>query len=198
MSEDVQKPITPEIARMCDLLDLAIKRFLKARDEIPSWGGYEAQDEAHIMLLYSLRCIESLIAFACKDLVLLPAAMLIARTILDTGIKLLWMLQPTDLFACEARWLTLMNAEYTYLRKSADLFQQEISQLAKHMHKEAAEIRTFYEDVKAELERRSPKRYKVLKEPPTTREMLRVLGDETSYFLFMCQVSNYHPTGKSP
>jgi hypothetical protein len=79
MSNVVAKPI-PAILEVCNLLDGAIGSFLDARQTIPSLGRWEAEVEVISLFNLVVRDIESIVELAKIDLVLLPAACVLARS----------------------------------------------------------------------------------------------------------------------
>jgi len=78
MNGTVMSP-TLAIQSAAALLDEAIERLIKALASCDDIGRYEADVESSNLLKLVVRHIESVIALASRDLVLLPSAMVVAR-----------------------------------------------------------------------------------------------------------------------
>ena len=78
MSGTVMPP-TPKIQSPATLLDEAIGRLTKAMADCKPIGEYEADVESRNLLSLIIRHVESVIALALRDLIVLPSAIVVAR-----------------------------------------------------------------------------------------------------------------------
>ena len=95
MSTVVFQP-TRGMLKLCDLIDHGIVRFINARSTVPPLNKWEAEVEAMLLLNLAIRNTEAILELARKDLVLLPAANVLARTAFEISVKSAWMVQPED------------------------------------------------------------------------------------------------------
>jgi len=117
MSEETQKPAPPEIRGACDHIDSLLASFLAARRKASFSRRFEAPVEVRCLLNLMLRYAESIITLAREDLVLLPAANVVARSMLEAGYRAMWLLDPVDPFEREARWLATIETAIAHYRK---------------------------------------------------------------------------------
>jgi hypothetical protein len=100
---------------MSILINDGINLFLSARETLPPLGKYESEDEGILLMNIIIRHVESITHLANYDLVLLPSAFILARSILEASTKIKWMLYPKDPMEREARWLVHLKGEEEYL-----------------------------------------------------------------------------------
>src|SRR5437773_2761222 len=72
-------PPTPAIRTATGLLDEAIRQLMQALPGCDALGHYEADIESLNLLRLIIRHVESVIALADRDLLLLPSAIVVAR-----------------------------------------------------------------------------------------------------------------------
>jgi hypothetical protein len=72
-------------ARLRTLLEEAIGRLIRAWAGCRPLGEYEADGEALNLLKLIIRHVESVVALASRDLVLLPSALVVARAACEVG-----------------------------------------------------------------------------------------------------------------
>lgn len=184
-------PPTLAIQSAAKLLDQAVGRLLKALSGCDQIGRYEADVESFNLLRLIIRHVESVVALALRDLVLLPSAMVVARAGYEATIKLLWMAAPDEPFEREVRWLAHLQSEEDYYMKMA-------SHLAKAGYGDAEQkiaetIRHFRNDVTAKL----PPGYAPLKQLPSLYQMLESLGEERKYLPYIIGCQYVHGTHKA-
>jgi hypothetical protein len=117
---NISMPPTPGILRMADLIEQAIGRFLEARGTIPPLGKFESDDEAILLFNLVIRDIEAILTLARTDLVLLPAANVLARAVFEIALKAAWIVQPDDPFDREVRWLAHLAEEERMLKANGE------------------------------------------------------------------------------
>jgi hypothetical protein len=185
MSGTVMPP-TPEIESAGTLLEESIGRLLKTLYASPVSGRYEADVESVNLLKLVIRHVESVVALASRDLVLLPSALAVTRAAFETSVKLLWMATPNDPFQREVNWLVHMKSEEDYYMRVA-------SQLARFGADEAwqeaaGRIKRFRLHVTDAL----PEGYALPKALPNVYEMLASLGEERRYIAYrtLCQYAH--------
>jgi hypothetical protein len=80
------KPPTADLLRVCDCLDTLIGEVVRAKGNLfPHLGEFEAPVEASVLLNLVIRSVEGIIELARVDMVLLPAAITLARSAFDGG-----------------------------------------------------------------------------------------------------------------
>lgn len=184
-TEGTAIPITPEIQKVTTCLENLLVRFddFVGFELKPTPPIYEADRESILMMWLLMRHVESVIALARRDLILLPGAYLSARVAFEIGIKILWMLDPEDPFKREVRWLTHLRTEEDFHRKIAN----EIGQSASNRADLIGSFRTS-------VERKLPPKYQLLKQLPNFREMLISIGEERKYSLYIILSQYIHST----
>jgi hypothetical protein len=190
--ENIVLQPTPEIEKACDLLELFIKRVLDARDTFPPLGEYESCDESLLLLYLIIRNIEAISALAKKDLILLPSAMNITRSVFEMAIKILWILAPQDVFEREVRWLAQLQTEEQYY----DRISQRLGKLGID-NTDIIKIRDEISGFRLGVTKALPQEYKPLSKIPDFAAMLSAINEEQKYmtYIFLSQYS--HGTHKA-
>lgn len=182
-------PPTMEVKHAASMLYQTVPRFSKAlRGGLPI-GKWESETEAYVKMLLVLRHVESLSILARTDLVLLPAAVVIARAAFETATGVLWMLDPEDPFEREVRWLAQLAEEEEYYER---LFKKssELGGPLEDVETRRKVIGKFRTDVEGAL----PDGYETLKRVPNFAQMLGTLGLERQYLLYMDSSQFTHGT----
>ena len=188
MSDAVMPP-TPAIQSAAMHLEEAVGRLMKALAGCDPLGRYEADVECLNLLRLIIRHVESVIELACRDLVLLPSAMVLARAGYETAIKLLWIADPDDPFQREVRWLAhLQSGEDYYMKMAAQ--EAKLGGGGEAKQKVAELIRQFRTNVTAQL----PQGYAPLKKMPNLYQMLESLDEERKYPLYLIGCQFAHST----
>jgi hypothetical protein len=185
--EKIILPPTPEIERVCDLLEQLIHRFLLARRTVPSLGTYESETESLNLMYLIIRNVESITALAKKDLVLLPSAMNLTRTVFEMAMKTLWMLEPKDPFDRELRWLAQLQTEEGYF----DRLSRRMKALGIDNRK-VVEAKSYISDFRIGVTLKFPKPYQPLSNIPDLASMMKAIGEENKYatYIFLSQYSH--------
>lgn len=182
-------PPTPGVQRVANLLETGIERFLDARTTVASMGRYEADDEAHLLIVLLIRHVEGVINLARHDLVLLPPAMAAARAAFETAVRALWMLAPEDPFEREVRWLAGL-AEY---ERYYDNLAKEYDKLGVQSA-DAREFHQMIEDFRLNVQHMLPTEYGLLPGLPNHRQMLAAIGNVDGYAQYIVASNHTHPT----
>jgi hypothetical protein len=98
-------PQTATVKQIADALDHAVHEFLVAAKSTNITGKYESEVEAWKLFTLAMRDVEAVAELARIDLVLLPAASVLARAVFEIAVKACWMVQPDDPFQKEVRLL---------------------------------------------------------------------------------------------
>jgi len=183
----IQVPPTPEILRLTDSIERAIGRFLEARKSIPPLGKYESEDESVLLFNLATRDVEGILALARTDLVLLPAANVLARAVFEIGLKAAWMVRPDDPFDREVRWLAHLAEEERLLKALSEsaakyggnpiVFRQQHDQIR---------------DFRTGVARLLPAGYSELPGSPSIEGMLENLGQKQTYSIYRLLAQYVH------
>lgn len=172
--DEIVLPPPPELRAVADALEGAIGSYVSAFAMLGAGGTWEALDEAGLMLLLMIRNIEGVILLSRRDLVLLPGAMVMARSAFETGVAVRWMLDPDDPYEREMRWLRMCRAHEDYYRRMADRIESLGGDPSRF--RELAELLSqFHIGVAAALPEPHRSKYDHAKPPPVDR-MLADLG----------------------
>jgi hypothetical protein len=174
----VIQPPSSAMHTACDLLDHAVGRFLAAR-ECLQFGRYEADVEASLLFNLVLRHVESVISLARTDLTLLPAAYSVARSAFETATKAAWLVDATDPYVREGRWLAHVAEEERVYERAAERFDSPESKA--RFHARASRLREFRTGVQALM----PKHVPIPKGNPSLEEACRSIGGEHLYSLYI-------------
>lgn len=178
---------TQEILSAADLIDEAVERLIRACSNIGPLGRYEADVECRNLLVLVIRHSEGFTVLARRDLVSLPSAMVICRAAFETAVKILWMLDPDDPFEREARWLAHLDTEVRFQCKIAShLGKSDLSEKTNA----GAILRQFHSSVAQRL----PAGYAVPRQLPNLFEMLKALGEEAKYSVYLVGCQYAHST----
>lgn len=181
-------PITAPVARVCELLDDLVARFIATcRDTLPPLGKYEAEIESLNLFKIAIRNTEGVLALARRDLALLPPALAAARSCFETAVKAAWLVNADDPFDREARWLIHLASEERYLARVADRLEKIGNDVTALRNRESI-IRNFRLAVDAKL----PKNIARLKGTPDFEKMLEALGGENLYSFYLLLSQSTH------
>ncbi|MFT3894076.1 MAG: DUF5677 domain-containing protein [Anaerolineales bacterium] len=180
-------PPTPDIKKACGLLEEFIHQILNARKSSSGSGEYEANVEAENLMYLIIRNIEAVITLAREDLVLLPSAMILTRSVFEMAMKTLWMLAPQDVFNREVRWLAQLQTEEEYYdRVSRQLHKLGLdNSKAVRMRDEVSAFRIAVTNV-------LPPPYTPISKVPNLAELMKDIneGSKYSFYTFLCQYSH--------
>lgn len=161
-----------ELVEACDMVDEAAGLVMQdVFESFESLGTYESDIEARILLASLLRHLEALLECARIDLALLPAANTITRSALELGVKIRWLLHPSDAYAREARFLAHLSDEERMGERCDRIVGQRV--FGEH----SATLRTFREAIEALL----PAGIRPLSRIPNLETMMREIGETRNY-----------------
>lgn len=186
MSHVVLQP-TPEILKLSDVIDQGVVGFINARFTVPQSGKWEAHVEAMLLLNLAIRDIEAILELAQTDLVLLPAANILARAVFEIMVKSAWMVQPDDPYQREVRWLV-------HLEEDARLNEQIATRVGKFggdariFQERGITLRDFVDGVSAKL----PVGYRKPPRNPNVEDMLESIGQKKMYSVYRLLAAYVH------
>jgi hypothetical protein len=98
-------------------LEDATLKVLKAIGKFDNAREYESSTESVTLGWVVVRQVESIAILAKRDLVTIPAALVISRSVLEMTARILWMLRPETHMQRKARWLALLGGEANHLQR---------------------------------------------------------------------------------
>lgn len=185
MSNAVLHP-TPEILKTTDLIDQGIVRFIQARFTV-TLSGRESDVESMLLLNLVIRNMYAILELARRDIVLLPAANVLARAVFEIAIKSAWMVQPDDPYMRELRWLV-------HLEEEARLHEQIVTRVTESggdpsgFQERAAICRGFANGVSGKL----PPGYQKIRRNPDLDSMLKDIGQKKMYTVYRMLAAYVH------
>jgi hypothetical protein len=185
----VLKPPPAVLLHATRLLERAVLQLVDSWASLPPFDTYEADVECWNILKLIGRQVEGVITLAESDLVLLPSAMVLTRSVFEAAAKCMWMLAPEDPFNREVRWLAHLQSEEDFLRKAADLSDRGgPSEDAAKNRSRAEQFRDFRTQFIAKL----PTGYCPLVKLPNMFEMLDSVGEAHKYLIYVwgCQYAH--------
>lgn len=186
--EKIITPPTPEIKRVCVLLQQLIHHFLNP--PVPhDLGEYEFKIESFNLIALIIRDVESITVLGKHDLVLLPSAMNLARSILEKSVKILWMLEPEEPFNREVRWLAQLQTEENYY----DRISRRMNELGID-NQHAINNRDVISEFRIGVTERLPEPYKPLERLPDLSKMMAEVGEADKYPTYMFLSQYMHGT----
>jgi len=183
-------PATESVLDAVQHLDDAVGRFIKMVPQLRNIRRYEAHSECITLGWVLCRHVEGIYELAKTDLVLIPAAHVVARAALETAGKILWMLKPEDVMEREARWLTHLAGEADYYERLA-AFMETQNQPRNDLKVQASQIKDFHAGVAGML----PEGIKP-KAAPKFRELLKDVGKEDAWSFYI-KLSQYSHAGSA-
>jgi hypothetical protein len=160
---------------MAEAIDDMIDQYRTALRSA-EFNQWEAPREGYVLGWLLVRNIQAVIALARQDEIMATAAWSNARVSFELSVRIIWMLQPTDRYEAECRWLAFLKEhEQAELR-----IARESSADAGERSRAAEAIRNFREGITAAL----PNGYRSAK-IPNLREMLRALDSSQMYQLYV-------------
>ena len=98
-------------------IQLLLERLGDCLEEIQGLGKWEAEKKAADFLRLIRRDIEGILCLANQDVRLLPPALIIARSLLETFSNLMWILNETEENKREIRLVRMINSEIEETKK---------------------------------------------------------------------------------
>jgi hypothetical protein len=184
---NIVMPPTPLIFHLADSVENAVGRFLEALRTIAALGKYESDYEAVLLFNLVIQDIEAILTLARTDLVTLPAANVLARSVFEIALKAAWIVQPDDPFEREVRWLAHLGEEERLLKAASESATRNGGNPAIFQQKGAL-IRDFRTGVARAL----PAGYSQLRGNPSVEKMLQDFGQEQTYTLYRLLAQYVH------
>jgi hypothetical protein len=175
------------------LLDQGIASYQSARHKVdPEWSRYDSNTEALTLFNLVIRNVGGVASLAKSDLLFLPPAYAASRSSLETSIKIMWMLKPTNVFEREARYLAHLASEENYYRRNGELIENNGAIVENEDAAEWKKAEQAIKDFRCGIEAMLPPPVKPLKKLPTFRAMLVDLGLEYIYreYIHLSQFSH--------
>ena len=172
---------------MADLIEQAIARFFVALDAIPPLGKFEADIESLLLFNLATSDIDAILTLARTDLLLLPAANILARAAFEIALKAAWIVQPDDPFDREVRWLAYLAEEERMLKAIGEGAAKRGGNPASFEERHR-QIRDFRMGVARAL----PADYSELPGNPGVEQMLENLGQKQTYTLYRVLAQYVH------
>jgi hypothetical protein len=180
-SESIIKPPTLEILRACDSIDEIIQAYLNALAHAKTSRRFEAPVEVYSILKLLIRHSEAITMLARHDLIFAPAAVSIARSILEAGYRASWLLKPVDPFEREARWVLYLETAVEHHSKLAGM--ETLPNKVRERHNEVAtSYKSFASDFRRLLNEND---YTVPKKFPNFRQLMIDQSLPECYHLFV-------------
>ncbi len=126
-----------------------------------------------------IRYLESINELAKQDLVYLPSAMVLSRSVFESAINVLWLMQPNDLFECESRYLSRLRDYENWISGQIKYFNNLNWNTDKY-EEEKKLIIEFRKDIEKLLE---DKGYKT-SNSKNLREILKSVHEERKYLYY--------------
>ena len=120
MSFSSLKP-TPQMESACETIRGLFSRFHKEIGGKPISVRFESNMDAATSIRHLICLTESMICLAKDDVAYVCSANLVARSILETACKTLWILQPVDPFDREWRWSIYLDTASAHYERLSDL-----------------------------------------------------------------------------
>lgn len=184
MNQIIAPPV-PAVLEIAELLEAGIKRFLLARDQLPELGKFESDIEALNLFNLVIRNIEALATLARTDLVLYPAAQVLARAIFEISVKTMWLVRSDDFMEREVRWLAHIKEEERAIERLAKISKRDGRA---SFQRRLRAIREFRTGVTGKL----PAGYKELAGNPSMEQMLQDLGQQHLYGMYIMLAQFVH------
>jgi hypothetical protein len=179
---------TKELRRVIELAEEGIFEFRLRQFAVydhSDLGYFEAPLHCFLLLKLQARQIESLCRLAKSDLAFLPAALTISRSCFEAAVKCLWIMNGASRMDSEARWLAEFRSEEVFLSKRADLLAS-LGADTRSEREQVALMREFSMGVASRI----PSEIRVPERIPDLRSMLRELGEERKYLIYL-KLSQY-------
>jgi hypothetical protein len=134
-----------------------------------------------------MRNVEAAVALAERDLVMLPAAMVVVRAVVEISFKLRWMMNPTDPFEREVRWLAHLETEELYYKRLAEKCEQLEADATG-----LADVQKSVHDYRIGILNVLPKDYQPISKLPHLERMMIDLHDGGKYAVYcsLCQFTH--------
>lgn len=121
---------SPDIQKIVELIQEIVNRFRVSHSQLYRSEQLESDISIDNYLKLLIRHIEGILYFGSKDILLLPPALSLARTVIEICANTLWLLNPEDPWEREIRLIALLKAEikgYKDYIKNLQDYNEDIS-----------------------------------------------------------------------
>jgi hypothetical protein len=180
MSFSTLRP-TKEIQTSCDAIQDLFARFHEEVGGTPTSRRFEFNTDAAISIRHIICLAESIICLAKSDLAYVVSANQIARALMETCCKTLWILKPNDPFEREWRWTLYLDTASDHFERLADLkYLSEEHRLGFKSQRSAYSTfaRQIRELLKQENAGADEKRY------PSINQMVKQIDNPELYYFY--------------
>jgi len=167
-----------EILRITSIVDKGIADFLDKANEV-SIGEFESIVEGRIIINLCIRYLESINELAKIDLVYLPSAMVLSRSLFESAINVLWLLYPSDIFECESRYIGRLKSYEDWITKQIK-FKKSQNWLFDNLDNHLKEISSFRDSIQKLLVKKG---YEI-PAIPALRSILKSVNEERKYLYY--------------
>jgi Family of unknown function (DUF5677) len=189
MSFSPMKP-TKKILLSCDAIYGLVDHFHRENGSTPVNRRFEANMDAANSIRHLINLISSMVSLARQDVAYVASANLIARAIIETSCKTLWILNPLDPFEREWRWTLYLDTAIDHYERLSDMkylpensratFKRQRSSYAKF----SCELKNLIKDEGPDTS---------LQKYPSMNQMVRQL-DKPEFYYFYSLLSAYTHT----
>ncbi len=167
-----------EILNICKLIDEGISTFINTTNTLII-GRYESVVESKLILNLCIRHLESINELAKKDLVFLPSAMTLSRSVFESAVNVLWMMFPKDIYECETRYISHLKEYEDWLVGQIKFFNSLKWNADKYVNEKDI-ISEFRKAIEKLLNEKGYKIYPKQK----IREILKSINEERKYLYY--------------
>ncbi|HEY9748053.1 MAG TPA: DUF5677 domain-containing protein [Allocoleopsis sp.] len=186
---------TPEIQKVLKLIEELLSRLQSESSKIQFSGQYQSDITIANFLKLLTRNVESILCLAWHDLFLLPSALVLSRSVLETAANTLWLMQPEDVFDREMRLVALLSDEEkqreTYINNLITL-KVENSEI-----EEAKSQKQDIQEYRDSIVSRIPNNYAEIKKPQRIESLLDSLNLKNIYPTYRILCSPTHANHSS-
>lgn len=168
-----------ELERAATLLQQMLIAYVSACNQ-PSvdFRGLHSHKTSFLLMVSVIRHIEAVTQLAKQDTYMLKPATSAARSAFESSLYVLWMLAPEETSQREQRWLRYMRGVDDYYDRTSKLYKQ-FGEATDKLLAEQAQLQALIGHIMYEY------RFGKLKELPDIRGMLKSIGEERKYILYV-------------
>jgi Family of unknown function (DUF5677) len=187
LAEDFFQPSQEMIVVLEEIQGL-LDRLGECLDDVQSWEQYESDITAENLLRILRRDVEGILCLANRDILLLPPALVIARSIIETFANLLWLIQPEDGEERESRLLACLTQE----RKTTVTYMNELQgkEDISWIENDLVVLDNYYDHISKKVEID----YSNVAKPSKFDKLLKEINKESLYFQYRKLSQSTHST----
>lgn len=187
LAEDFFQP-SPEMKVVLEEIQGLLDRLGECLVDVRGWEQYESDITTENLLRILRRDVEGILCLANRDILLLPPALVIARSVIETFANLLWLIQPEDGEEREARLLACLTQE----RKATVTYRNELQGKVDVSWIEHDLV--LLDNVYAETSKKVKIDYSNITKPSKFNELLKEINKESLYFQYRKLSQSTHST----